>query len=159
SNTTTEPEFYRALPEDVTLHTARLYLTQIAADSIQGMVGDIENQSRLLATANVDVIVLSATAPSLLKGLGYDREIIARIEKAAVKPSTTAATAMVDAMRHLGLQKVVLGAAYDDKVNAIARSFLKANEFNVLEAHGLGYVDNLQVGLLSAETAYDLAKK
>jgi maleate cis-trans isomerase len=66
---------------------------------------------------------------------------------------------MVDAMRHLGLQKVVLGAAYDDKVNAIARSFLEANKFNVLEAHGLGYVDNLQVGLLSAETAYDLAKK
>ena len=30
SNTTVEPEFYRALPRDVTLHTARLYLTKIA---------------------------------------------------------------------------------------------------------------------------------
>ena len=29
SNTTVEPEFYRALPPNVTLHTARLFLTDI----------------------------------------------------------------------------------------------------------------------------------
>ena len=32
SNTTVEPEFYRALPKDVTLHCARLRLQQIATD-------------------------------------------------------------------------------------------------------------------------------
>jgi maleate isomerase len=37
SNTTVEPEFYRALPKDVTLHVARLHLTQIATDSIASM--------------------------------------------------------------------------------------------------------------------------
>ena len=79
SNTTVEPEFYRALPPHITVHVARLHLTQITPESILGMVADLEAQSRGLASADVDVIVLGATAPSFLKGLGYDREIARRI--------------------------------------------------------------------------------
>ena len=78
SNTTVEPEFYRALPRGVTLHTARLFLTRIAPESILRMVEDMETQAKLLASADVDVIVLGATAPSFLNGLGYDRELIAQ---------------------------------------------------------------------------------
>lgn len=159
SNTTVEPEFYRALPKDVTLHVARLYLAQIATDSIAGMVGDIETQSRALASADVDVIVLGAAAPSFLKGLGYDREMAKRIEAASGKRATTTSTALIEALQHLGVSRVVLGAAYDDKVNAIARSFLEANGCNVLAAHGLGLVDNLVVGRLDVSSAYDLARR
>ena len=67
SNTTVEPEFYRALPKHVTLHVARLFLTQITPEAILNMVQDLETQSRNLASADVDVIVLGATAPSFLK--------------------------------------------------------------------------------------------
>ena len=159
SNTTVEPEFYRALPPEVTLHTARLFLTKISPDSILGMVRDLEAQSKNLATADVDVIVLGATAPSFLKGLGYDRELIALIEKATGKRATTTSTALIQSLEHLGVGRVVLGAAYDDKVNAIAKSFLEANGIKVLAAEGLGLVDNLVVGRLDVSTAYDLARK
>lgn len=159
SNTTVEPEFYRALPADVTLHTARLFLTQITPESIERMVEDLETQSRLLASADVDVIVLGATAPSFLKGLGYDRELIKRIEAVSGKRATTTSTALIEAIRHLGAKRVVLGSAYDDKVNAIAKSFLEASGIAVLDAKGLDLVDNLVVGRLDAETAYVLAKQ
>jgi len=159
SNTTVEVEFYRALPKGVTLHVARLFLTQITPESILGMVQDLEAQCRNLASADVDVIVLGATAPSFLKGLGYDREIIARIEKATGKRATTTSTALIDALRHLGVSRVVLGSAYDDKVNAIAQSFLEASGLEVVAAQGLSYVDNLAVGRLDVTSAYDLARK
>jgi maleate isomerase len=159
SNTTVEPEFYRALPASVTLHTARLFLTQITPDSILRMVEDLETQSRHLASADVDVIVLGATAPSFLKGLGYDRELIGKIEAATGKRATTTSTALIEAIRHLNVSRVVLGSAYDDRVNAIARSFLEASGVTVLDAKGLGVVDNLVVGRLGTETAYDLARK
>jgi maleate isomerase len=159
SNTTVEPEFYRALPAGVTLHTARLFLTQITPDSILRMVEDLETQSRHLASADVDVIVLGATAPSFLKGLGYDRELIGKIEAATGKRATTTSTALIEAIRHLNVSRVVLGSAYDDRVNAIARSFLEASGVTVLDAKGLGVVDNLVVGRLGPETAYDLARK
>ncbi len=159
SNTTVEPEFYRALPDGVTLHTARLYLTRIAADSILKMVEDLETQSRLLASADVDVIVLGATAPSFLKGLGYDRELIRKIEAATGKRATTTSTALIEALRYLGVTRVGLGSAYDDKVNALAKSFLQENGVEVLNTQGLNLVDNLVVGRLGVETAYDLACK
>lgn len=159
SNTTVEPEFYRALPPHVTLHVARLHLTQITPESILGMVADLEAQSRALASADVDVIVLGATAPSFLKGLGYDREIAQRIGAASGKRATTTSTALLEAIRHLELERVVLGSAYDAKVNAIARAFLEANGVTVLDAQGLGLVDNLTVGRLGEDTTYDLARR
>ena len=128
SNTTVEPEFYRALPANVTLHTARLRLTAITPEAILKMVDELEAQSRLLASADVDVIILGATAPSFLKGAGYDREVVARIEKATGKPATTTSTALLRALRFLGAKRVVLGSAYDNKVNAIAQSFLERSE-------------------------------
>lgn len=159
SNTTVEPEFYRVLPKHVTLHTARLYLTKIATDSIENLVGDIENQARNLATADVDVVVLGATAPSFLKGLGYDREVAARIQQASGKQATTTSTALIDALRALGVSRLALGAAYDDRVNGIAMQFLQANDFDVVRAKGLGLVDNLVVGRLDSSTARDLARE
>jgi maleate cis-trans isomerase len=159
SNTTVEPEFYRALPRDVTLHTARLFLTRIAPEAILDMVAEMENQSRLLASAEVDVIVLGATAPSFLNGLGYDRELIQKIEAVAGRSATTTSTALIQAIRHVGAQRVVLGSAYDAKVNAIAKTFLEASGVNVLAMKGLSLVDNLVVGRLAPDTAYDLARQ
>jgi maleate isomerase len=158
SNTTVEPEFYRVLPAHITLHVARLHLTQIAPESILAMVADLEAQSRNLASADVDVIVLGATAPSFLKGLGYDREIARRIEQATDRPATTTSTALIEALAHLGLKRIVLGSAYDQNVNAIARSFLEANGIKVLDAHGLGLVDNLAVGRLGSDSARELTR-
>jgi maleate isomerase len=121
------------------------------------MVEDMETQARLLASADVDVIVLGATAPSFLKGLGYDRELIQKIETATGKRATTTSTALVQAIRASGARKVVLGSAYDEKVNGIARAFLEASGIEVVDVKGLALVDNLIVGRLGAETAYDLA--
>jgi len=158
SNTTVEPEFYRALPAGVTLHTARMFLTDITPEAILRIVQDLESQSRLLATADVDVIVLGATAPSFLKGAGYDREMIDRVEKASGKPATTTSTALLRALRFLDVKRIVLGSAYTDKVNAIAQAFLEANGFTVAAARGLQMVDNLAVGRLGPESSYDLAR-
>src|SRR5262249_16169177 len=107
SNTTVEPEFYRALPANVTLHTARLFLTDITPEAILRIVQDLEEASRMLATADVDVIVMGATAPSFLKGAGYDREVMDRIVRATGKPATTTSTALVRALRLIGARRIV----------------------------------------------------
>ena len=159
SNTTVEPEFYRALPRDVTLHTGRLFLTRIAPEAILDMVAEMENQAKLLASADVDVIVLGATAPSFLKGLGYDRELIQKIESGTGRRATTTSTALIQAIAHFGVQRVVLGSAYDARVNGIAKAFLEASGVDVLAMKGLSLVDNLMVGRLAPDTAYDLARQ
>lgn len=159
SNTTVEPEFYRVLPREVTLHTARLFLAHISPDTIAAMVSELETQGKLLASADVDVIMLGAVAPGFLKGAGYDRELAQKIEAATGKRATTAATALLAALEHLGASRIVVGGPYDAGVGAIAKSFLEANGIAVLATHELGFTDNLAVGRLGAETAYELGKR
>lgn len=159
SNTTVEPEFYRALPEGVTLHTARLPIVTVTPESIGKMADSLDEQSKLVATADVDVIILGATAPSFLKGLGYDREVSERITKVTGKPATTTSTALLEAMKTLNVTRIALGSAYSPQVNDICANFLEANGVKVVSKDGLNVIDNLQIGRLDVQSAYDLGKK
>src|SRR5690242_15090183 len=112
SNTTQEPEFTAALPATVSLHTGRVSYRDITPEEQDRCVLELETESRKLADAEVDVIVFAATAPTLAKGKGYDRELIKRMEDASGRPATTAATAFVDALTMLGARKIAIGAPW-----------------------------------------------
>ena len=127
SNTTVEREFAAALPADISLHVGRLPLTRIAAQSIVEILRPLEEESRKLASADVDLILLGATAPSFMKGVGYDREVSGRIERASGKPATTTSTALLEALAAIGAKRVALAAAYDDAVNAVAAAGRRAD--------------------------------
>ena len=159
SNSTIEVEFYRALPAEISLHVARCYLTRIEPASIARLVEDVEREAGYLASADVDVIVLGATAPSFLRGKGYDQEIIGRISAASGgTAATTTSTALLAALEALGISRLALSTAFKAEVNDIAIDFLATNGFNVVASNGLGMVDNLEVGRLSPETAIEAAR-
>src|SRR5258708_16449582 len=98
-NTTQEPEFSAALPPTISLHTGRVAYRDITPEEQDRCVLELESESRKLADAEVDVIVFAATAPTLPKGKGYDRELIKRLDEASGRPPTTAATAFLEALR------------------------------------------------------------
>jgi maleate cis-trans isomerase len=158
SNTTQEPEFSRMLPDSVSLHVTRLPLRTIEPSSTAKIVEDIDAESRKLADAAVDAIVLAATAPSSRNGLGYDQQLIQRIQTASGCKATTASTALLQALGVLGVQRLVIAAPWADAVNATVASFIGANGFNVLAHRALGHVSNLEVGALDEQTAYDLGR-
>jgi len=155
SNTTQEPEFAKMLPSNVTLHCARLTLSNIDPDSTVKIVAELELEARKLVDAQVDVLVLSATAPSTRMGKGYDRAVCARIEQASGKPATTAATAMLEAFEVMGIRRVALAAPWTTATNQQVASFLEASGISVIQHEAMGYVRNSEVGLLPAQTAYD----
>ena len=159
SNTSVEPEFYRALPPDVTLHTARLFLSSISEETIAAMLAELDSQGRLLATADVDVIMLGAVSPGFLKGATYDRELAARIAAATGKRASTTATALLEALRHLKVTRIAIGAPYDKVVSEIASRFLQGNGIEVVATQELGLTQNLEVGRLLPQSAYDMGLK
>ncbi|MGE0222923.1 MAG: maleate cis-trans isomerase [Acetobacteraceae bacterium] len=158
SNTTQEIEYWRVMPPGVSLHVARLPLRNVEADSTVRIVEDIETEARKLADADVDAIVLAATAPSSRRGVGYDQELIRRISSASGKPATTASTAGVQAMAVLGVQRLVIAAPWSDDVNRMAAAFIEASGYQVLAHRALGLVSNLDIGGLDAETAFELGQ-
>jgi maleate isomerase len=159
SNSTQEPEFVDMLPRNVSLHTTRLTLTSIDADSTERIVQELETESRKLADADVGVILLAATAPSSRKGLGYDRELVRRIREASGRPATTASTGMLEAFATLGIQRVGLAAAWSASVNATVAAFIEANGVQVVSQEAMGVVRNNDVGRLDPQTAYDFGRK
>jgi maleate cis-trans isomerase len=156
SNTTQETEFNSILPDGVTLHVARLPLRTVEPSSTARIVEDIETESRKLADADVDAIVLAATAPSSRNGIGYDKELIARIESASGRKATTASTALIQALIALGVKRLVIGAPWSDATNVTSAAFIEASGFTVLAHQALGHVSNLEIGLLDEQTAFDM---
>ena len=156
SNTTQEPEFTRILPDGVTLHAARLPLRSVDPSSTARIVEDIETESRKLADANVDAIVLAATAPSSRNGIRYDQELIGRIEAASGKPATTASTALIRALTVLEARRLVIAAPWSEAINVTAAAFIEASGITVLAHRAMGHVSNLEIGLLDEQTAYDM---
>ncbi|HMK81005.1 MAG TPA: hypothetical protein VK438_15225 [Xanthobacteraceae bacterium] len=159
SNSVQEPDFWRVLPPGITLHVARMRLSNVEASSTLRIVEEIETESRKLADADVDVIVLAATAPSSRNGLGYDQELIGRIRAASGKPATTASTALIEALRVLCARQIVLGAPWSAAVNQTTAAFIEANGCKVLAQEALGLVRNLEIGLLDPQTAYEIGRR
>ena len=159
SNTTQEPEFSAALPTDVSLHTGRVSYRDITPAEQDRCVLELEQESRKLADAEVDVIVFAATAPTLAKGKGYDRELIKRMEDASGRPATTAATAFVDALRLLGAKKLSIGAPWSKAMDKPMVEFMEASGFQVVHSEVVGFVAAIELGRVGPETAYELGRR
>ena len=159
SNTTQEPEFMAALPPSISLHTGRVAYRDITPEEQMRCVLELETESRKLADAEVGCIVFAATAPTLAKGKGYDRELIKRMEDASGRPATTAATAFVDALRLLGANKVSIGAPWSKTMDKPMVEFMQASGFNVVHSEVVGFVASVDLGRVGPETAYELARR
>jgi maleate isomerase len=159
SNSTQEPEFVRMLPASVSLHVARMSLSRIDPDSTMQIVAELEKESRKLADADVDILVLAATAPSTRMGKGYDAQLIRRMEESSGKPATTAATAMLDAFAALGVRRVALAAPWSETTNKWVADFLESHGIRVASQVAMGVVSNNEVGRLDPQTAFDYGKK
>src|SRR5215831_20241907 len=156
SNTTQEPEFFAALPSDVTLHTGRVAYRDITPEEQVRCVRELEAESRKLADAEVDVIVFAATAPTVAQGKGYDRELITRMQDAAGRPATTAATAFVDALTRIGAKRIALGAPWSRTMDKPMVDFMQASGFAVVHSEVVGFVASIDLGRASPERAYEL---
>jgi maleate cis-trans isomerase len=159
SSSVQEADIGGALPKDITLHVARMRLNNVDADSTLRIVQEIEAESQKLADVDVDVIIFPATAPSSRMGPGYDQELIKRISAASGKPATTASTALLEALRVLSVKRIALGAPWSASVNQTVAAFLQANGVKVLAQEALGLVRNLEIGLLDAQTAFDVGRQ
>jgi len=159
SNSVQEPDFLSVLPKHITLHVARMGLSNVEADSTGRIVEEIETESRKLADVDADVILFAATAPSSRNGIGYDRQLIQRISAASGKPATTASTALLEALRVLGARRIVLGAPWSEAINRTAAAFIEANGYAVTAQEALGHVRNLDIGLLEPQSAYDVGRR
>ncbi len=137
SNTTAEAEFNALKPEGVSVHAARILLTHGTIEQLTRMVEDIDRAAELIATIRPSLVALTCTTGSLLGGVGWDEQLISRIEKIVKVPVTTTATAVIRAFRELDIHTVAVGTPYNDELNKVEVDFFESSGIKVLNIKGL----------------------
>ncbi len=134
TNTTCEADFQMVVPRGFTVHGQRLWLTNdaLGEDGMVRMNAEIESGARYLATARVDAISYGCTTGSFFKGPGWDREMIALIERTAEVPAVATSPSVVEALRFFGARRVSVATPYPEWNNQRLRAYLAAQGFEVL---------------------------
>jgi len=159
SNTTMEPELYQHLPQGVTLHTARMSITNTTAEELLKMIREFEGCSALLKTAGVNVVLYGCTTGSFVKDKSHDREIEARIEEIAGVPAITTGRAVVEALKAKGLKKIAVVTPYLEELDEMEREYLTHHGFVVKIIKGLRIIKNLDIGKCEPTVAYQLGRE
>lgn len=163
SDTGVLPEYARLMPEGVAVYPAPIVLPrgEVTAAALAEMLEgeSLERAAELLMWADVGVIVFACTTGSLVHGLGWDRELIARMERASGRPATTTTTAVLAALRAAGAASLAIATPYMDELNAIERAFFETSGFRVVRIAGLGCATDAEIGRLEPDDAISLAER
>jgi maleate isomerase len=159
SGSSTEAEFNRYVPEGVAVLTTRIPLGGISLEALTEMRRHLDEAASLLAGAEVDVIVFACTAGSLVRGVGYDKEIIEALQSRTGVPVTTTSTGVVKALSALGIKKIGVATPYPDDVNQAEKAFLEGSGFEVACIKGLELLEPRLVPQVPPGEMYRLAKE
>ncbi len=154
SNTTAEPEVRRWLPDEITVHGARMALESVTVDALDAMSDDAARAAELLGHADVDAVAYACTTGSLLHGPGFDAELEERLRKAADAPAVATARSVVRALEALDAERIAVVTPYTADLDAKERDFLEASSFDVASIDGWGLESNTAIGALDADDAF-----
>jgi maleate cis-trans isomerase len=119
----------------------------------------IEEAAIDLAENNCEVIIIGGSPLFTKLGYGSDIEIGRRLSEKAGVPVVAGITGEVEALRRLGVKKVVVATPHEDELNQRMKKFLEASGFDVLRIEGYGIRKNSEIADLDDHAAYKIAKK
>jgi maleate isomerase len=158
ANIVMEPDMYRMIPEGVTAHFARVWITEDTPEELEKMIDYVPQASIKLSHALVDVYGFGCTSGSLIKGLGYDKEIIAKIEKETEKPATTTASACIQVFKKQGIEKISLATPYEKWLNKKERLFFEGNGVQVVAMDGMELPEAEAIASVDPGQIYRMAR-
>lgn len=159
SGVSLETEFHKIAPEGVAIITTRIPLDRPIIEELMRIADHAEEASALIAKAKPDLIVLGCTTGSLVKGIGYDKEIISRIESRVGIPATTTTTGVVDSLNALKVKKIAIVTPYPDEVNQREKSFMEDSGFEITSIKALQLAEGVLGRDVESEQWYRLVKE
>jgi len=137
SNVTMEYEIPMIVPKGVSLHFSRIPQTEDTEEQLSAMFGGIPECAELLAHAKVDAIALGCTSGSFIKVMGYDKKVIDTIRNSTGIIATTTSTAVIEALKVVGVKRLSVGALYSNSIMEKLKDFLEKSGFEVMKIKGL----------------------
>lgn len=154
-----DEEWRRLCPADVIVVSTRMYIDKVDPQGLTDMVRNIERAAKELGSARANVILMAGTAGAFNGGAGFDGELARRIEQSSGVKATTTMTAVLDALRTLGICNVAIATSYIREVDTALAGVLEQEKVQVRAIEGMGLLRSIDMGDVTPEKTYDFAKR
>ncbi len=134
-----EYAFNKYAPQGVSFDSTRLSFPGPTPEGLVFLSDQLEEAARMYKKSHHDVVLFGCTSGSCIKGYGFDKECIERIERACGWPGLTTSTSVLEAFRALGLNRTVVMTPYPDDTNEAEKKFLEDNGIEVTSITGIGF--------------------
>src|SRR4030095_14753009 len=99
-------------------------------------------------------ILQAGTAIAFFRGFGHDQELSRRISAATGIKATTSLTAVVEALRLLGIKRPAIVTSYLADIDARLVDVLQQSGFDVAGIRGMGLKRSIDMGKVMPEETY-----
>lgn len=130
-NRMTEPQFNHYAPEGLGVHVARGRVAGEPNRTVAELTDEIAHAAGTLADAHPDLIVFHCTHTSMKEGADGEARIIGLIRKTTGIEALSTSSLVNDALRALGLKRLVVLSPYQSNADIIA--YLGAAGFTVVK--------------------------
>ena len=148
---TIEEDVFRLAPPGVGVHFNRIRMSnQITVETLEATVSELADATALLLPdGNLDVVCFACTSASVV--VGEDR-VMSELSKGAPQARpTTLITSVINALRTLQVNRIVVGTPYLDEVNEIEARYMQEKGFEVLDIQGLNIRDDADMVRVTPE--------
>lgn len=151
--------FIRIMPDGVCVITRYVGVRSGTEKEFQEAIAIAEERVAELAKLGVEIIVLQGVPPFMIRGYGSDAEIVQTLKKKYGVPVITATMTQVEAMRALGIRRLVGITYFKDDLNPKFAKFFVDAGFEVAAMRGCTDMPFSDLGKIPAEEIYARAKK
>jgi maleate isomerase len=131
----------------------------VTVEGLAETVKQVERAALELASAEVDVILQAGTAIAFFRGFGHDQELSRRITTATGTKATTSLTAVVEALRTLGIKRPAIATSYLADIDARLVDVMGQSGFTVAAIRGMGLKRSIDMGKVMPEETYRLTRQ
>lgn len=132
-----EHAFHIHAPEGVSFSSMKIKFPGPTVEGLIELSDQLEMTAKVYKGYDLDLVVFGCTTGSCIKGIGFDRECIDRIERACNIPGLTTSTAVLEAFNALGSKRVAVLTPYPETTNQIERRFLEESGYEITNMTGM----------------------
>lgn len=151
-------EFIRLLPEGIGVIPLFIDIRRGTREEFESVLDAVEEKVAKLAEIGVDLIHPEGAPPFMALGARGERERVEEWQRRFGVPIVTAPMTQVEAMRALGLHRLVGVTYFRGELNDIYARYLGESGFEVLDMDGID-VPFADVGQLSSQEVYECARR
>ena len=161
TNTVMEPDLYRHLPPQVTVHSSRMLLQGgVTVEAEERMLDEyLPRSAQEISTLRPDVVVFGCTSAGALRGPAYEEELVQELARVTGAKTISIMGAVVGKLRRLGTKHVAVLTPYSSEINDTIQRSLEDSGFQVPHIQGMDIPDAYRIANTTPQQILEYAQE